>query len=162
MYLILFYKREKMRPVEILWIEDNHTEIALIRQAMKSIKIPYRLNFVYDGIQALEFLQHQSAFIHEANPDLIMLDLNLPRKDGYEVLQEIKKTKKLKDLPVIIFSSEKEEVLKNKKLNTYFIPKPFDVGQFDRVVNFIEAFWLKELQLAGVDIRTTAERNKAV
>ncbi len=114
-----------MRPVEILWIEDNHTEIALIRQAMKAISIPYHIHFVYDGVQALEFLKHQSAFRSKPNPDLIMLDLNLPRKNGYEVLTEIKKDRKFKDFPVVIFSSEKEELIKDSKLHTYFIPKPF-------------------------------------
>jgi chemotaxis family two-component system response regulator Rcp1 len=142
-----------MRPVEILWIEDNHAEIALIKQAMKSISIPYRINFVYDGVQALEFLQHKSAFRYNANPDLVMLDINLPRKNGYEVLQEIKQNNKFKKLPVIIFSSEKEEILKGKKLNTYFIPKPLDVTQFDKVVNYIENFWLQQLQLPEPNLK---------
>jgi chemotaxis family two-component system response regulator Rcp1 len=133
-----------MRPVEILWVEDNQSEIALIRQAMQGIKIPYRLNFAYDGVQALDFLKHQGAFTSKPDPDLIMLDLNLPRKSGLEVLDEIKKDVKFRSLPVLIFSSslEAEDLLKKYNLQNHYIPKPIDYNQFNEVARRIENFWI--------------------
>jgi chemotaxis family two-component system response regulator Rcp1 len=138
------------RSLEILWAEDNSAAMTLIMQVFREKKISHHLHFVYDGIQVLEFLNNEGAFTQSPVPDLIVLDLNMPRKNGHEVLEEIKGNKLWKLLPVIIFTSSQSEhdVVKSYVLNANcHITKPFDYQEFNNVVSLIEELWCKRASL---------------
>jgi chemotaxis family two-component system response regulator Rcp1 len=141
------------RPIDILWVEDSVTDITLVRQALKDSNILHNLHFVYDGIQALEYLRNDGAFITEPIPDLIVLDLNMPRKNGLEVLQEIKNDPKLKLIPVLILSTStsEDDILASYALNANcFISKPFEYDQFVSIIKNIEQFWLSNAKLPHI------------
>jgi CheY-like chemotaxis protein len=135
----------KPRPVEILLVEDSPSDTELTVEALKEAKIRNHLSHVEDGVQALEFLRRQGPFTDAPRPDLIMLDLNLPRKDGREVLAEIKSDKDLKSIPVVVLTTSRAEqdILRAYQLNANcYITKPVDFEQFLAVVRSIESFWL--------------------
>jgi two-component system response regulator len=146
-----FYKGAlKIESLHILLVEDNLGDIRLTREAFKEAKIFVNLHVVMDGIEALAYLKKQGKYEKEITPDLILLDLNLPLKDGREVLAEIKSDTDLKRIPVIVLStSENNEDL----INTYnlhancYIVKPLDFEQFIKVVTKIEDFWLTIVRL---------------
>lgn len=133
------------RPVEILLIEDSPSDTELTIEALKEGKVRNHLSIVEDGVQALEFLRRQGEYGEVPRPDLIMLDLNLPRKDGREVLAEIKSDESLKTIPVVVLTTSRAE---QDVLEAYthhancFITKPVDFEQFLQVVRSIESFWL--------------------
>ena len=138
------------KPVEILLVEDNPGDARLAREALKDSKIRNSLSHVEDGVEALAFLRQQGDYAAAPRPDLILLDLNLPRKDGREVLAEIMQDPDLKRIPVVILtiSKDEEDVLKSYSLHANcFITKPIDLGQFMKVVKSIEDFWLTIVKL---------------
>ena len=137
-------------PIEILLVEDNPGDSRLAREAMKDYKLTNNLYIVEDGVEAMNFLRKEGKYAMAPRPDLIILDLNLPKKDGREVLAEIKTDDDLKRIPVVILTISKAE---EDILNTYnlhancFISKPIDLDQFMKVVKSIEDFWLTIVKL---------------
>ena len=141
---------ENGRPIEILLVEDNPGDIRLTKEAFKEGKLKNHLNVVEDGKEAISFLKKEGQYADAPRPDLILLDLNLPKKDGREVLSEIKVDKNLKRIPVVILTTSKaeEDILKtyNHHANCY-ITKPVDMDQFINVVKYIEDFWFTIVRL---------------
>lgn len=139
-----------VRPIDILLVEDNPGDVRLAVEALAEAKVHNRLNTVSDGEAALKFLHKQSPHENAPRPDLVLLDLNLPRKSGREVLAEIKADPDLKRIPVVILttSQAEEDILKayNCSANCY-ITKPVDLDQFIKVVRSIEEFWLTIVKL---------------
>jgi CheY-like chemotaxis protein len=138
------------RVVEILLIEDNDGDIGLVKEVFKEGKIRNNLHVTYDGEEAMEFLRRQGKFKDAPHPDIILLDLNLPKKDGREVLADIKSDNNLKTIPVIVLttSNANEDIIKMYDLdaNSYII-KPVDFDQFLKVIRTIEDFWLEVVKL---------------
>jgi chemotaxis family two-component system response regulator Rcp1 len=138
------------KPVEILMVEDNPGDIRLTMEALRESKLHNNLRVVKDGIEALAYLRQEGDYANLPRPDLILLDLNLPKKDGREVLREIKMDKEMGRIPVVILttSQAEEDVLKTYDLHANcFITKPVDLEQFIKVVQFIEFFWLTIVRL---------------
>ena len=137
-------------PVEILLVEDNLGDARLTREALKEGKVFSNLHWVKDGIEALEFLHRRGKHKSAPRPDIILLDLNLPKKDGREVLQEIKEEDELKSIPVVILTTSKaeEDVLRTYALHANcYVTKPVDLEQFIKVVRSIDNFWLTVVTL---------------
>ena len=138
------------KPIEILLVEDNSGDARLAREALRDAKVRNNLTWIADGTEALAFLRHEGKYGRAVRPDLILLDLNLPRKDGREVLTEIKADEKLRRIPVVILttSQAEEDVLRAYHLNANcYITKPVDLDQFMKVVKTIEDFWLTIVKL---------------
>ena len=138
------------KPIEILLVEDNIGDARLAKEALKESKIKNDLQIVCDGIDAMDFLHGKGKFLNAPRPDLILLDLNLPKKDGREVLAEIKNDIDLKRIPVVILTISKaeEDILKTYNLHANcYITKPLDLDQFMKVVKSIEDFWLTIVKL---------------
>lgn len=138
------------RPVEILLVEDNPGDVRLTRETLKDSKLLNRMSVTVDGVEALAFLRREGRYAGEARPDLILLDLNLPKKDGREVLAEIKADESLRRIPVIVLttSSAEQDILKMYDLHANcYIAKPVDLDQFSAVVRAIEAFWFTVVKL---------------
>lgn len=137
-------------PIEILMIEDNPGDVRLTQEALKENKMYNRLHVVSDGVEAMAFLRHEGRYADAPRPDLILLDLNLPKKDGREVLAEIKADENLKRIPVVVLTSSQaeEDVLRTYNLHANcYVTKPVDLDQFIRVVQSIEEFWLTIVKL---------------
>lgn len=143
-------ERDNNRLIEILLIEDNPADVRLTKEVLKDGRILNNLSVVGDGVEAMAFLRHQGKYKDAPRPDLILLDLNLPKKDGREVLAEIKTDEKLKSIPVVVLTVSKadEDILKTYNLyaNCY-ITKPVDLDQFTNVTKSIEDFWLSIVKL---------------
>jgi two-component system, chemotaxis family, response regulator Rcp1 len=138
------------RPIEILLVEDNPGDQRLTKEALREGKIRNNLRIVEDGEAAIAFLNAEGRYSGLPQPDLILLDLNLPRKDGREVLREIKSSETLKKIPVIVLttSQAEEDILKAYNLNANcYITKPVDYDQFIRTIRAIEDFWLTIVKL---------------
>lgn len=138
------------RPAEILLVEDNDADVRLTREALIEGKIRNNLHVVSDGVQALEFLRRQGRYGSAVRPDLILLDLNLPKKDGREVLEDIKGDPALRRIPVVILTSSRaeEDILRAYNLHANcYVTKPVDFDQFIRVVQSIEEFWFAIVKL---------------
>ena len=138
------------KPIEILLVEDSPSDAELTKEALETGKIANNLNRVVDGVEAMEYLRQKGKFAKATKPDLIMLDLNLPRKDGREVLMEMKNDPSLKTIPVIVLttSSSDKDVLQSYELNANcYITKPVDFEHFIDVVKTIEKFWLTVVTL---------------
>lgn len=135
-----------LTPIEILLVEDNPGDVRLTQEALKESKLLVNLNVVYDGVEALAYLhKDQDKYAEKPRPDLILLDLNLPKKDGREVLAEIKADPSLKVIPVVILTTSRDEkdILKTYGLHANcYVTKPLDLDQFIDVVDKIEHFWL--------------------
>lgn len=138
------------RPVDILLVEDNPGDVMLVEEVLGDSKIRNTLHVVSDGEQAMEFVRRQGEHARAPRPDLILLDLNLPRKSGREVLREIKSDPDLKSIPVVVLTSSKseEDVIKSYELyvNAYIL-KPVDFHQFVKVMQGIEDFWFLIVKL---------------
>lgn len=135
---------------DILLVEDNPGDVRLTREALKESKISNNLHVVTDGVQAMDFLKRQGEHSGAIRPDLVLLDLNLPRMDGREVLAEIKADPELRRIPVVIMTSSEAEqdILTTYNLNANaYVTKPLDLEQFVRVVHSIEEFWLSIVKL---------------
>jgi chemotaxis family two-component system response regulator Rcp1 len=142
--------QEYGKPIDILLVEDNPGDSRLAIEALKESKLRNNLHIVTDGIEAMDFLYKKGKHLQVPRPDLILLDLNLPKKDGREVLAEIKSDPDLKRIPVVILTISKaeEDVLKTYNLHANcFITKPLDLNQFVTVIKSIEDFWLTIVKL---------------
>lgn len=140
------------REIEILLIEDNPGDARLTTEALKEAKVRNKLCHIDDGVEALAYLRREGKYAGAHRPDLILLDLNLPRKDGREVLAEIKADERLKRIPVVILttSQAEEDILKAYNLNANcYVSKPVDLDQFIKVVRTINDFWLTIVKLPG-------------
>jgi chemotaxis family two-component system response regulator Rcp1 len=138
------------RPIEILMVEDNPGDVRLTVEALKEGKVRNNFHTVEDGLEALAFLRRQGKYANAPRPDLILLDLNLPKMNGREVLAEIKADPDLRRIPVVILTVSKAEQDILKTYNLYancYITKPVDLDQFLEVVKSIENFWLTVVML---------------
>jgi two-component system, chemotaxis family, response regulator Rcp1 len=138
------------RSIEILLIEDNPGDADLTREALLEAKVHNRLHVVDDGAKALDFLFKRGAYADAPRPDIILLDLNLPKKDGRQVLAEVKAEPRLADIPVVILttSQAEEDIIRSYQLHANcYITKPVDFKQFLKVVKSIEEFWLTVVKL---------------
>jgi CheY-like chemotaxis protein len=132
------------KQVEILLVEDNPADIRLVREALKENKILNNLSVVEDGIEAMEFLRKKGKYVSSPRPDMILLDLNLPRKNGREVLAEVKADENLRRIPVVIMtiSDDEKDILLTYNLHANcYVKKPLDFEQFNKIVQEIENFW---------------------
>lgn len=139
-----------VRPIEILMVEDNPGDVRLTREALKDAKVSNKLHVVEDGVAALDFLYRRNGYDTAPRPDLILLDLNLPKKNGREVLEEIKQDAHLKTIPVVILttSQAEEDVVRAYRLHANcYIAKPVDFAQFNKIVRSIKEFWLSIVTL---------------
>jgi CheY-like chemotaxis protein len=133
------------RAVEVLLIEDNPGDVRLTREALKEAKVHNNLSVVNDGLDAMSFLRREGRFAQAPRPDLVLLDLNMPRKDGREVLAEVKADPDLRRIPVVVLTTSKaeEDILRSYDLHANsYVTKPVDFEQFMKVVRSIEEFWL--------------------
>ena len=139
-----------VRPIDILLVEDSPADVRLTREALKEAKVVNMLHVAQDGIEALDFLRKQGEYAGTPTPDLILLDLNLPKKDGREVLAEIKRDENLKRIPVVVLTTSRaeEDVVRSYNLHANaYVTKPVDLKQFLEVIRAIEAFWLAVVTL---------------
>jgi CheY-like chemotaxis protein len=136
-------------PIEILLIEDNPADVRLTVEALRDASVPNRLHVARDGVEAIHMLKDETGRV--PRPDLILLDLNLPRKDGREVLQEIKQDDRLRHIPVVILttSQAEQDILQSYRLRANaFVTKPVEIDQFFEVVRSMEHFWLEVVKMA--------------
>ena len=136
--------------IEILLVEDNPGDVGLTRRALKGAKVINRLSVVGDGVEALRFLRREGSYAATPRPDLVLLDLSLPKMDGREVLTAIKQDPDLQSIPVVILSSSQSEqdILKSYRLHANcYITKPIDLQQFVAVIRSIENFWFTVVKL---------------
>lgn len=139
------------RPVVILMVEDNPTDVLIAREGFCTAKMRNTLHVADDGIEAMEFLRQHGKYAAAPRPDLIVLDLNMPRKNGHEVLAEIKADDHLKDIPVVILTTSKlqEDISKAYELQaSCYISKPVDFDEFTKVVQTIQDFWSSVVPLS--------------
>ncbi|MFH1146581.1 MAG: response regulator [Pseudomonadota bacterium] len=140
------------RPIQVLMVEDSPDDVLLTREAFADAKVRINLDVVTDGVKALAYLRREQPYVSAPLPDLILLDLNLPRKRGTEVLEEIKMDRNLRQIPVVILTSSANE---EDIAETYshhancYITKPVDFDQFSRVVRTIKDFWFTIVKLPG-------------
>lgn len=138
------------KPIEILLVEDRPGDVRLTKEALKESKVANQLTVAEDGVEAMSLLRREGEYEDAVRPDLVLLDLNLPRKDGREVLAEIKTDEDLKSIPVIILTTSKaeEDIVRTYNLHANcYICKPVDLDQFLSVVRTIEEFWLSIVKL---------------
>ena len=143
-------KHTRGKPIDILLAEDNEGDARLAKEAMRDSKIRNTICHVPDGVEAMAFLRREGKYAKAPRPDLILLDLNLPRKDGREVLADIKEDEDLKRIPVVILtvSNDEADILRSYNLHANcYITKPIDLAQFLNVVRSIEDFWLTIVKL---------------
>ena len=140
------------RSIEILLVEDNPGDARLTMEAMRDAKVRNRIHVVEDGVEAMEFLRRQGRYGDAPRPDLILLDLNLPKMDGREVLAEVKADPNLKRIPVVVLttSQAEEDVLRAYDLHANcYVTKPVDLAQFMKIVELIDEFWVNVVTLPG-------------
>lgn len=140
-------------PVNILLIEDNPGDVRLTQEAFKEGSINIKLDVVMDGVEAIKFLKKEPPYLDVTTPDLILLDLNLPKKDGREVLQEIKTDQHFKRIPVVVLttSNAQQDILKSYNLHVNcYVNKPVDFDKFFDIIQKIEEFWLSTAILPRV------------
>lgn len=138
------------RPIEILLVEDNPGDARLTQEALHEGKIRNNLHHVRDGVEALAFLRRKGEFAKAPKPDLVLLDLNLPRKDGREVLAEMKQDSRLRTIPVVVLTTSEAEndIVRSYELHANcYITKPVGLEQFIAIVREIESFWLAVVTL---------------
>lgn len=136
--------------VEILMVEDNPADVRLTKEAFKDAKVLNNIHVAYDGEEAMSFLRREGKYADAPCPDIILLDLNLPKKDGREVLAEIKKDPDLKRIPVVVLttSDDEKDIFRAYDLHVNaYVKKPVDLDQFMRIVEVIENFWLSVVKL---------------
>ena len=138
------------RPIEILLVEDNPGDVRLTKEALKQGKVSNNLSVAGDGVEGLAFLRREGEYAGAPRPDIVLLDLNLPKKSGREVLREVKEDPDLRRIPVVILttSSAEQDVLSTYDLHANcYITKPVDFDQFIKVTQSIEQFWLSTVKL---------------
>src|SRR5271165_3202936 len=137
-------------PIDILLVEDSPSDVRLTREALKEAKVLNTLHVAQDGVAALDFLRREGQYAGSPEPHLILLDLNLPKKDGREVLAEIKQDERLKRIPVVVLTTSRaeEDIVRSYNLHANaYVTKPVDLTQFLEVIRAIEAFWLAVVTL---------------
>ena len=140
--------------IEILLVEDNPGDARLAVEVLKANELANNMNIVEDGVEAMAFLRHEGEYANKARPDLILLDLNLPRKDGREVLAEVKADEVLRRIPIVVLTTSEadRDILKAYDLHANcYITKPSDLSQFTRVVRSIDDFWSSVVKLPPKD-----------
>ncbi|RMG97552.1 MAG: response regulator [Chloroflexi bacterium] len=138
------YPKDK-RTIQILLVEDNPGDVRLTQETFREVKLPTHLHVVSDGVAALSFLHRQAPYQDAPRPDIILLDLNLPRKDGREVLAEIKQDPSLKRIPVLVLTTSKaeEDIIHSYNLHANcYISKPVDLNDFIHTIQTMNSFWL--------------------
>jgi CheY-like chemotaxis protein len=143
-------ERKSAKPVEILLVEDNPGDVRLTVEALQEAKVLNNLNVAGDGMEAMAFLRREGPYADAPRPELILLDLNLPKKDGREVLSEIKEDPDLRRIPVVVLTTSKAEsdIIKTYNLHANcYITKPVELDQFLEIVKSIEGFWLSIVTL---------------
>ena len=138
------------KPVDILLVEDNPGDVRLTQEALKDAKLAVNLHVVNDGLEAMAFMRKEGQYAGKPRPDIVLLDLNLPKKDGREVLADIKSDPELKRTPVVIVTTSKaeEDIVKTYDLHANcYVTKPLDLDQFIIMVWSIEHFWLTIVKL---------------
>jgi chemotaxis family two-component system response regulator Rcp1 len=151
-------EESKIRPVQILLVEDSPDDVELTTEALNEGKLLHNLHVAADGMEAMDFLHRRGKYTSAPEPDLVLLDLNLPRKDGREVLDEIKSEPGLAHLPVIVLttSTQEEDILKSYQLHANsYMTKPVDLEQFVRAVKALENYWLTVVKLPHSPTRGT-------
>lgn len=139
-------------PIRILMAEDNPDDVELTLEALEEVKLALNIHTVKDGVEAIQYLRNEPPFEDAGRPDLILLDLNMPRKDGREVLEEIKHDPHLKHIPVVVLTTSQDD---SDIMSAYenhancYVTKPVDLDQFIKVVKSIESFWLSVVKLPG-------------
>lgn len=144
---------ENKKAFKILLVEDNPADIRLTEEAIHESKIDTELHIVKDGVEAINFLKKLGKYSKACRPDLILLDLNLPRKNGLEVLKDIKEDENLKRIPVVVLtiSSNEEDLIKAYNLHANsFVNKPLEIKEFYKIVKAIEDFWFKVVKLSKI------------
>lgn len=147
---LMFDSKPNSKPVDILLVEDSPTDVLLAQEALETAKVLNHLHVAIDGVEAMQYLRRQPPYEKASRPDLILLDLNLPRKDGREVLAEIKDDPLLKTIPVVVLTTSKaeEDILRAYGLHANcYVTKPVDFDQFTQVVKAIENFWFTIVSL---------------
>ena len=137
--------KKAKRKIEVLYVEDNPSDVRLVMEAKKESKIEYEIKVVINGIEAMNYLRKKGKYNKVRSPDLILLDLNIPCKDGREVLSEIKSDSVLQDIPVVIFttSDSEKDIIKCYDLHANcYITKPFNLKEFTETIHHIENYWL--------------------
>lgn len=145
--------RVTMTAIDILMVEDNPGDARLTREALKESKVCNNLHHVRDGVEAMEFLRKEGIYGNAPTPDIILLDLNLPRKDGRQVLAELKAMPRLKHIPVVVLttSEAEQDIVKSYELHANcYITKPVDLEKFIEIIHGIENFWLSIVKLPPV------------
>lgn len=143
-------KLRTTKPIEILLVEDNPGDVRLTREALRDAKVHNQMHVVGDGVEALAYLRRTGPYAQANRPDLILLDLNLPRMNGFEVLDAIKGDDDLKQIPVVILttSQSEEDIVRGYKLRANaYVTKPVDLDQFIKMIKAIEDFWLEIVKL---------------
>jgi two-component system, chemotaxis family, response regulator Rcp1 len=141
--------------VEILLVEDSASDVALIKVTLRNSQVPHNLHVVRNGVEAINFLYKRGKYADVPRPDIILLDLNLPKKNGREVLAEVKVDSELNTIPIVILttSSDPEDILRSYQLHANcYLTKPVDLDQFVRTIGQIDAFWLQTVQLPSKTI----------
>jgi CheY-like chemotaxis protein len=141
------------RPIEILLVEDNPGDVRLMREVFSEVKLLHNLHLVEDGVEAMAFLKREGNYADAPRPGLVLLDLRLPKKDGLEVLAEIKTSGELKRIPVVVLttSQAEEDIVRSYDLYVNsFVTKPVDLDQFIKTLQSIENFWLTIAKLPPV------------
>jgi len=144
--------RTHPEPIEILLVEDSPSDVDLTREALDDTKVHNNLSVVGDGVEALAFLRREGPYADAPHPDLILLDLNLPKKDGREVLAEIKSDSELRRIPVVVLttSEAEQDIVESYNLHANcYVKKPVDLDAFIQVVRSIDNFWLAIVKLPG-------------
>ena len=143
-------KQPNAKPIEILLVEDNPGDVRLTRESLRDAKVYNNMIVVGDGLEAMACLQHEGQYANATRPDLILLDLNLPRMNGFEVLDAIKEDPDLKRIPVVVLTTSQAEQDIIRSYNLYanaYVTKPVDLEQFINVIKCIEDFWLEVVKL---------------
>ena len=143
-------KKIDTKPIDILLVEDNPGDVRLTKEALRDAKVLNEIHVAKDGVEAMQFVHKEGSYSNAPMPDLILLDLNLPRKDGREVLAEIKKDPKLKHIPVVVLTTSKadEDIIRTYNLHANaYITKPVDLNRFVEIMHALEEFWFTIVKL---------------
>ncbi|MBI2859754.1 MAG: response regulator [Chloroflexi bacterium] len=138
------------KGIDILFVDDNPGDVRLVKEALSDMKEPSRLFIAEDGIEAMDYLRKRGRHAAAPRPDLVLLDLNLPRKNGFEVLNEIKSDDDLKQIPVCVLTSSSAERDVSRAYKSYancYIVKPLDYAKFLETIKQVQEFWLKAVRL---------------
>ncbi len=149
----MYHQQQPIQPIDILLVEDSPADVRLTREALKEAKVLNALHIVKDGAAALSFLRREGRYADSPRPNLILLDLNLPRKDGREVLAEIKQDEDLKRIPVVVLTTSRaeEDIVRSYNLHANaYVSKPVDLAQFLHVIRSLEEFWLAVVTLPPI------------